>query len=85
MLKASIRAILVTTVLALGAISLQGCAYDPYTGAYEPVAYPAYGYYGYYDYYPYGTWGYYPPVYGSVVIGGTWWGGNYHHYHRGHR
>ena len=84
MLKASIRAILVTALLSAGAVALQGCAYDPYAGTYVPAAYPAYGYYGYPDYYPYGTWGYYPPVYGSgsVVIGGTWWGGGHRHWRR---
>ncbi|HET8997174.1 MAG TPA: hypothetical protein VFN42_10955 [Acetobacteraceae bacterium] len=52
-------------MLSIGAISLQGCVYDPYTGYYEPYAYPAYGYYPY-------SYGYYPPVSGSVVIGGGW-------------
>ncbi len=78
MLKASVRAVLTMALLSLGAISLQGCAYDPYAGTYAPYAAPAYGYYPYagYDYY------YAPPVYGSVVIGGGWVGGGYHGWDR---
>jgi len=79
MLKASVRAVLITALLSIGAGSLQGCAYDPYAGAYVPYAAPAYGYY------PYPAYGYYDasPLYGSVVIGGGWgWGG--HHGWNGH-
>jgi len=75
MLKASIRAIVVTTLLSIAAVSLQGCAYDPYTGSYVPYAAPAYGYYPAYPYY------YAPPVYGSVVIGSDWGWGGYRGWH----
>ena len=51
-------------VLIVAMATLQGCAYDPYTGTYVPCcAYPAYGYY--------------PPVFGGVVVGGGWHGGWY--------
>ena len=47
-------------VLILGIGVLQGCVYDPYTGAYAPCcAYPAYGYYP-------------APYAGSVVLDGDW-------------
>lgn len=71
-----------TILLIVGATMLQGCAYDPYAGAYVP--YSAYGYSGYstygsYGYPGYGTYGYpgYGGYYGgSVVTGGGWGGGD---------
>ena len=62
------RRTLAATLLIVGAAMLQGCVYDPYTGAYVPCcAYPAYGYYpagGGYAYPAYGGYG------GAVVVGG---------------
>lgn len=77
MLKAWFRAVLITALLSIGVVALQGCAYDPYTDTYVPYAAPAYGYY------PYPGYGYYvaPPVYGTVEIGGTWGWGGYRHWH----
>ncbi len=55
-------------VLIVAVATLQGCAYDPYTGTYVPCCvFPAYS--------GYPAYGYYPPVVGGVVVGGGWHGG----------
>jgi hypothetical protein len=84
MIGSSIRRALTVIALIAGAAMLQGCAYDPYTGTYNPCcAYPAYSYsYPAYSYPAYG----YPAYSGGVVVSGgygegyshgAYWGGNY--------
>lgn len=59
-----VKKIAAAALVLVAAGALQGCAYDPYTGAYVPCcAYPAYPAYGYY--YP-------PPVVGGVIVRGGW-------------
>lgn len=81
------RRILTAAALIAGAAMLEGCAYNPYTGTYDPCcAYPAYGYgYGYpaYNGYAYPAYAYGGGGYSSAVVvgGGGYYRGGWDAYH----
>jgi hypothetical protein len=92
MIKSSCRRWATATLLHAGAGLMQGCAYDPYSGAYVPCcASPAYGYSAYSSpAYGYPAYGY--PGYGATVAvgpcgyyrggyGNDWSGGGYPYVH----